>query len=80
MARNKLSDLNDHLFEMIERVKDKDCKEEDIMKAEAVNNVARTIIESAKVELKAMEMLGMSNGFTSLVQTDKKQLPSTTTP
>lgn len=70
MARNKLSDLNDHLFEMIERVKDKDCKEEDIMKAEAVNNVARTIIESAKVELKAMEMLGMSKGFTSLVQTD----------
>lgn len=74
MARNKLSDLNDHLFEMIERLKDKDCKEEDILKSEAVNNVARTIIESAKVELKAMEMLGMSQGFTSLVQTERKQL------
>lgn len=75
MARNKLSDLNDHLFEMIERLKDSDSKEVEIAKAEAVNNVARTIIESAKVELKAMEMLGLSKGFTGLVQNEAKQLP-----
>lgn len=74
MARNKLSDLNDHLFEMIERLKDSDSKEVEIAKAEAVNNVARTIIESAKVELKAMEMLGLSKGFTGLVQNEAKQL------
>lgn len=75
MAKNKLSDLNDHLFEMIERLKDDDCKDTDITKAEAVNNVARTLIESAKMELKAMEMLGMSKGFTGLVQPETKQLP-----
>lgn len=74
MARNKLSDLQDHLFEMIERVKDKDVKEEDLTAATRVNELARTILEGAKVELKAMEMLGMSKGFTSVIQSEPKKL------
>ena len=50
MARNKLSDLNDHLFETIEALKDPD-KPMDIARAKAVSHVAQTIINAAKLQL-----------------------------
>jgi hypothetical protein len=56
-VKNKLSDLRNHLFETIERLKD-DEKPMDIDRARAVSEVAQTIIESAKVELKAIEVSG----------------------
>ena len=55
--KNKIEDLRNHLFETIEMLKDDD-KPMEIDRAKAVSQVAQTIIESAKVELKHMELTG----------------------
>lgn len=55
--KNKLSDLRNHLFETIEQLKDEE-KPMDIERAKAVSKVAQTILDSAKVELKALELAG----------------------
>lgn len=60
MAKNKLSDLRDHLFETIEALKDPD-KPMDIDRAKAISTVAQTVIDTARVELKACEVLGIDN-------------------
>jgi hypothetical protein len=48
MARNKIEHLRDHLFEVIEMLKDGVME---IEKAKAITDVAQTIINSAKVEV-----------------------------
>lgn len=50
--KNKISDLRDHLFESIERLKDGDM---DVPTAKAISDVAQTIINSAKLELQFEE-------------------------
>jgi hypothetical protein len=50
MAKNKISDLRDHLFETIEALKDKD-KPMDLERARTISAVAQTIINSAKIEV-----------------------------
>jgi hypothetical protein len=60
MAKNKLSDLRDHLFETIEALKDRE-KPMDIDRAKAISTVAQTVIDTARVELKACEVLGVEN-------------------
>jgi len=55
--KDKLSDLRRHLFETIERLKD-DEKPMDVDRAKAISNAAHEILDSAKVELKAIELAG----------------------
>ena len=57
MAKNTLADLRNHLFETLEELKDED-KPLDIGRAHAIAHVAETIISSAKIELRAAEVLG----------------------
>jgi hypothetical protein len=57
MPKNKISDLRDHLFETLECLKDKE-KPMDVERARAISTVAKTIIDTAKVELEAYELLG----------------------
>jgi hypothetical protein len=57
MAKNKLSDLRDHLFETLEALKDEKNPME-IERAKAIAGVAQTIINSATVEVKAINALG----------------------
>lgn len=58
--KNKLSDLNNHLFAQLERLSDEDIKGEDldeeIRRAEAVCNVATQIIDNGSLALKAEKM------------------------
>jgi hypothetical protein len=57
MARNKLSDLNDHLFEAIEWLSDRDMKgealAEEISRARMKCEVAGQIITAARLVLDA---------------------------
>jgi hypothetical protein len=57
MAKNRMSDLRDHLFETLEALKDRE-NPMDIDRAKAVCQVAQTLIDSARVEVKAMEVVG----------------------
>jgi hypothetical protein len=50
VAKNKITDLRDHLFETIEALKDPD-KPMDLDRARAISDVAQTIINAAKVEV-----------------------------
>jgi hypothetical protein len=56
-VKNKISDLRNHLFETIERLKDED-KPMDLDRARAVSEVAQTIINTAKVEVAYLEATG----------------------
>lgn len=65
MAKNTLKDLRDHLFETLEDLKehpDKPAEAESlklkIEKAKAISMVSGVIIESAKLQIKAHEVLG----------------------
>lgn len=60
-VKNKLSDLNNYLFEQLERLNDDGLSDEqverEIKKSKAVTDIARTIIDNARVELNAIQFL-----------------------
>lgn len=57
--KNKLTDLNNHLFEQLERLNDEDLKrdelEKEICRARAMAGVAQTIINNGDLMLKAQK-------------------------
>jgi hypothetical protein len=67
--KNKIEDLRNHLFATLEALRDKDSPM-DIERAKAVSNVANSIIETAKVEVKYLELTGgKGTGFISEMPT-----------
>lgn len=60
-AKNKITDLRDHLFETLEALRD-DEKPMEIARAKAVADVAKAIIESAKVEVAFLKTTGGVSG------------------
>lgn len=77
MARNKLSDVRDHIFMALERVADETLTAEqvnlEIDKAKAISMLASTIIQSAKIEIDFINATGVlesqSDLFKSVTQT-----------
>ena len=63
MARNKLSDLRDHMFAALERLDDEQMNNEqiknEIEKAKSIAMVGSVIINSAKVEIDYLKATGM---------------------
>lgn len=61
MAKNKLTDLNNHLFMALERLNDEGLSDENIAieveRANAISTVADKIIANAKVSLEAMKLV-----------------------
>jgi hypothetical protein len=62
MARNKLTDLNDHLFVQLERLNDEeltgDQVELEVKRAQAISGIASQVIKSAQVTLTALKLAG----------------------
>lgn len=62
MARNKLNDLSDHLFEQIERLNDPSLKGEElqaeISRSKAMAGLATPIVNAAKTTVDALKLLG----------------------
>lgn len=62
MARNKLNDLNDHLFACIERLNDESLKGEElkqeIQRSKAIAALATPIVNSAKTYVDALKLAG----------------------
>lgn len=58
--KNKLSDLRDHLFVALENLADADPEKLEIAvrKADAISNVAKVIVDSARVEVDYMRHVG----------------------
>jgi len=58
-TKNKMVDLNDHLFEQMERLNDNDLKEEDlrreIKRSKAMGGLANQIINNARVCIDGMK-------------------------
>ena len=59
-VKNTLVDLNDHLFEQLERLNDEDLSneelEKEIKRADAMTGIAKQIIDNATIVLKATEL------------------------
>lgn len=61
MAKNKLSDLNDHLFAQLERLNEEDLNDQqiknEVSRAKAISGIASQVIKSAKVTIDAMKLV-----------------------
>ena len=61
MTRNSLEDLNNHLFEQLERLNDDeltpDQMEHEIKRANGMTRIAETIIQNGKLALEASEFM-----------------------
>lgn len=70
MARNKLTDLNNHLFAQLERLGDEDLKGEDlkneVQRARAITDVASKVVDNARVSLEAARYLTLEGNKESL--------------
>ncbi len=60
MAKNTLSDLNNHLFAQLERLSEEDLNQEqlkiEVDRSKAINCIARNIIDNAKTALEGAQI------------------------
>lgn len=58
--KNKLSDLNNHLFAQLERLSDEDLNSEqlemEIERAKSISSISSQIVSNAQLQLKAVEV------------------------
>lgn len=61
MPRNKITDLNNHLFAQLERLGDEELTTEEleteIKRAKAISSISGELIKSAKVTLEAAKLV-----------------------
>lgn len=62
MTQNKLSDLNNHLFEQLERLNQEDLTDEqldnELRRTQGVTQLATSIVNNAKVVVEAKKIQG----------------------
>lgn len=62
MTKNTITDLNNHLFEQLERIADEDLTtdqlNQEINRADAITKIADKIIDNAELALKAQVAYG----------------------
>jgi len=61
MARNKLTDVSDHLFMALERLNDEDLKgeelKEEVAKAKAISSVSKQIINNSRTIIDSVKLV-----------------------
>ena len=62
MAKNKIQDLRDHLFETIELLKDSESNHMTIEKAKAIAGISQVIINTAKLEIDFIKAVDKMDG------------------
>lgn len=79
--KNKLTDLNDHLFAALERLGDEDLDDEslrrEIERSKAISGIAREVVSNANTVLRAAELNANYGGNASApgfigIETDAK--------
>lgn len=78
MSSKSINDVRDHLFTVLETLGDPD-KTADLERARMIVEVAQTIINSAKVEVEHLRVIGDTGKSAFLAPSDKEQLPPGTT-
>ncbi|MCT8970604.1 hypothetical protein [Microbaculum marinisediminis] len=67
MTKNKLTDLNDHLFAQLERLSDEDLNEgqidTEVKRAEAIVKVADRIVDGADLQLRAAKLFAEHGAY-----------------
>ncbi len=65
--KNKLSDLNDHLFAQLERLGDEDLSPEkleaEIDRTKAITDVSKSIVSNAAIQLSALKLKAEYSGL-----------------
>ena len=74
--KNRISDLRNHLFETIELLKDPDHPME-VQRAKAIYETAQTIIQTGKLELQFIDLVGTGENSQFF---DQPQLPQPVSP
>jgi hypothetical protein len=78
MAKNKITDLRDHLFECIELLKDEENKSMTVDKAKAIADISQVIINTAKLEIDFIKATDKMDGLVKTTGfiggTDQKQI------
>jgi hypothetical protein len=70
--KNRMEDLRNHLFESIEMLK---SGEMEVAKAMAINNVAQTLVASAKVEVDYIRQVGDINSRSVFIEGNQPMQP-----
>lgn len=69
--KNKIQDLRDYLFEQMDRLSDPDLNlENELQRAKALAEVAKVIVDSAKVEVDFLKMVGNEGSGTGFIPMD----------
>jgi hypothetical protein len=75
VPKNKMDDLRNHLFETLEALKDKEDPM-DLARAKAVADVAKVLVESAKVEVDFLKATGAVKSTGFLPDADEATTPA----
>lgn len=79
MTKNKLTDLNDHLFEQLERLNNDALTPDELkletQRAAAMSQIAHCVIDNAKIALKAHMELNGDKTAPAMLQ-PKAELPA----
>jgi hypothetical protein len=73
--KNRIDDLRNHLFETLEGLKDEE-KPLDLGRAKAIADVARVIVDSAKVEVEFLKVTGAMKSTNFLPTSDADDRPA----
>lgn len=77
MARNKMSDLRDHMFAALERLNDEELSteklQEEIQKAKSIASIGSVLVNSAKVEIDYLKSTGQIDSQSELFKSMSNQ-------